>query len=292
MAASDSSRGQPGVHQVAAARSGYQGHVNPIDGTEGGAGENLSGWPIRRDTTFAQQENAVCVARGEVEVVKRDDGDQVSRPGHSPDELHHLELPPKVEGARRFVEQHEPGISDQGLGDGHELLLATAQMLDIATAEIIDPELGKSRFGGCNVRGIGVPAPPALLASKEDDLEDGQNRPDGQMLRDIAHPPYPLARGKRRQILAVQHHLAATVTHEPRDAPKERRLSGRVRSDEGRYLPTRRGCEAKILDDPLPAIGRMQSRDPEAHRMTPRRTENTRLRKNGIPTSEVMMLMG
>ena len=104
MVASDSSRGQSGIHQVVATRSGCQGHVNAIDGTEGGAGENPSRWSIRRDSTFAQQENAVGVARGEVEVVKRDDGDHVSRPGHSSDELHHLELPPKVQGARRFVE--------------------------------------------------------------------------------------------------------------------------------------------------------------------------------------------
>ena len=239
--ASESLRGESGIHQVAAARSGDQGHVNPIDGTEGGAGENPSRWSIRRDSTLAQQENSVGVARGEVEVVKRDDGDHVSRSGHSPDELHHLELSPKVQGARRFVEQHEPWIADEGLGDGHELMLATAQLLDIATAEIIDAEFGKSRFGGRHIRGVRVPAPPALLASEKDDLEDRQNRPDGQMLRHIAHALHPLARGKRRQVLAVQYHLAATMTNEPCDASEERRLSGRVRSDEDRHFPACRG---------------------------------------------------
>jgi hypothetical protein len=105
-----------------------------------------------------------------------------------------MHLVPDVQRAGRLVKQKQSRFAQQALGEEHQLLLTARQGLHTAGCEIACSEEGQYPIGRVN-RFIGDTPAEMLVSSKQDNLYNGEVRPDLAMLRHETDGArlYPLA---------------------------------------------------------------------------------------------------
>ena len=107
----------------------------PVDRLENRGADHVRRGAVRDQRPLVQEQDAVGVEGGEVQVVQDGDHGQVALPAQSLDEVEHGLCLRRIEMAGRLVQQEDVRFLGQREGQGHPLLLTPGE----------GPEDGRSR---------------------------------------------------------------------------------------------------------------------------------------------------
>mmetsp|Transcript_36164 Transcript_36164/g.115824 ORF Transcript_36164/g.115824 Transcript_36164/m.115824 type:complete len:218 (-) Transcript_36164:136-789(-) len=162
---------------------------------------------------------------------------------------HDLGLGFRVEGARRFVEEDDGGVLEEGPGEGDALLFAAAELEAPFADEGFVAE-GHGEDGLVDGRGSSG-ADDVVVGFREvavsDVVGDGVVQEGGVLGHDAEEPP-EFADGVVPDVGAVEGHAAGRRVVEAEQEPQEGALPAAAAPDDGHGLP-RRDVEGHLPQD-------------------------------------------
>ena len=138
---------------------------------------------------------------------------------------------PAVQGAERFVEEEEPGVEDDGAGEGDALLLAPAELLGVPAAQLL--QLDQLEHVVDQLLQPGALDAPQLEREGQV-LRHREVGEQGVVLEDEAD--VALAGRQLGDVLGVDLHAARRRVDQPGDDAQERRLPRAAGAEEGEEL--------------------------------------------------------
>jgi hypothetical protein len=138
----------------------------------------------------------------------------------------HLVAGQCVERAERLVEQQQPGVAEQGAGDGDALAHAARQFPGLPVGEVADAQLGQQ---GARPLGRRAARQALHLGRDQHVVEDVAPVEQQVALEDDADPVHAVA-----DRLAADHDAALARPVEPAQDAQERALAAAAGADDGR----------------------------------------------------------
>src|SRR5690606_23757879 len=117
--------------------------VDLVDGPHDLGGDDLGRRALVGELAVLHAHHVVGVDRGEVDVVQHEDDGLAKFGGGATQEPHHRNGMLHVEVVERLVEQHVVGVLRQHHGDKGALALAARDLVEEASREVLEPEIGK-----------------------------------------------------------------------------------------------------------------------------------------------------
>ena len=141
---------------------GHDPHPQPVDLGEDVGLKHLGGRSLGADCPTGEDGEAVAEAGRQVEVVQGDDGEAAGVPVADPAHVgEHRDLAAQVEGGGGLVEQDEPGVAYECLGQGHELALTAGELTQGPVGQLGHTELVQGAPGQVDIGAARVPGHPA-----------------------------------------------------------------------------------------------------------------------------------
>jgi len=179
----------------------------------------------------------------------------------------------------------------QCLGDGHHLLLSAGQVTHERVGQWLHVE--PLQQGGHAAHVIVIDAAPVqVFPGQQDHVEPRQRGLASEALRQVAHPPAPVTMLEPMLHFTFERDRAARWHQQARDAPEQRRLAGRVRTDQHGQRTRLDRRHVDVVQHRMPPVAERHAIHRQCHDQLRRRTDSTRLMKKGMPIRDVIMPIG
>src|SRR6185369_12873010 len=197
---------------------GDEPHLDAERGAKGIRGEHLRGRTVPENASSRQEDDAVGVARSEIEIVRdEDDGGAalLVEPGEQPVDL---DLVAEIQERGRLVEEDGVRLLRERAREQDALALPRRQLGDRTLGERLRVREGERAARDLEVvDALDTEEPEARRAPHEDDLKDGEVEGDARLLRDEREPARAVGAAHRGEIDAVEQDLPRVGRERPRE---------------------------------------------------------------------------